>query len=95
MPNRSPGLCRGFLVCNSTKRDPQWLNNTYTAQKLQKSYLLSLATGKIEPLQDAVDLDIATESEISQLKAWKKFRVLVNRVDASLAPDIEWPEMPE
>ena len=61
----------------------------------QKSYLLSLATQKIAPLQDAVDLDIATEDELSQLKAWKKFRVLVNRVDTSLAPDIEWPEHPQ
>lgn len=61
----------------------------------QKAYLLSLATGKIEPLQDAADLDIATDDELSQLKLWKKFRVLVNRVDTSLTTEIEWPEMPE
>ena len=61
----------------------------------QKSQLLSLATKRIEPLQDAVDLDVATDDELAQLKEWKKFRVLVNRVDTSLAPDIEWPEQPQ
>ncbi|EKS5109754.1 tail fiber assembly protein, partial [Escherichia coli] len=25
---------------------------------------------------------------------WKKYRVLLNRVDTSTAPDIEWPAAP-
>ncbi|APJ74150.1 tail fiber assembly protein [Escherichia coli] len=28
------------------------------------------------------------------LEAWKKYRVLLNRVDTSIAPDIEWPASP-
>ncbi|CAM6643993.1 phage tail protein [Escherichia coli] len=48
----------------------------------------------IAPLQDAVDLDIATEEETSLLAAWKTYRVLLNRVDISVAPDIEWPAVP-
>ncbi|XNM43981.1 tail fiber assembly protein [Escherichia coli] len=45
----------------------------------------------IAPLQDAVDLaEIATEEERSLLEAWNKYRVLLNRVDTSVAPDIEW-----
>ncbi|MDT4620715.1 tail fiber assembly protein, partial [Escherichia coli] len=47
------------------------------------------------PLQDAVDLEIATEEETLLLEAWKKYRVLLNRVDTSTAPDIEWPEEPD
>ncbi|HHC0857871.1 TPA: tail fiber assembly protein, partial [Salmonella enterica] len=43
------------------------------------------------PLQDAVDLVIATDEEKSQLAEWKKYRVLVNRVDTS-NPD--WPDVP-
>ncbi|KKB22881.1 tail fiber assembly protein, partial [Escherichia coli] len=39
----------------------------------------------IAPLQDAVDLDIATEEEASLLAAWKTYRVLLNRVDTSVA----------
>ncbi|EHY3370425.1 tail fiber assembly protein, partial [Escherichia coli] len=48
----------------------------------------------IAPLQDAADLGIATEEEISLLEAWKKYRVLLNRVDTSTAQDIEWPVAP-
>lgn len=48
-------------------------------------------SGKIAPLQDAVDLGIATDDEKAQLDEWKKYRVLVNRMDTS-APD--WPEVP-
>ena len=45
-------------------------------------------------IQDAADLEIATEEETSLLEAWKKYRVLLNRVDTSTAPDIEWPAIP-
>lgn len=38
----------------------------------------------IAPLQDAVDLEIATEEERSLLEAWNKYRVLLNRVDTSV-----------
>ncbi|EFG6909164.1 tail fiber assembly protein, partial [Escherichia coli] len=48
----------------------------------------------IAPLQDAADLEIATEEEISLLEAWKKYRVLLNRVDTSTSQDIEWPALP-
>ncbi|EAR2617423.1 tail fiber assembly protein [Salmonella enterica] len=56
-----------------------------------KNRLLQMASEKIAPLQDAVDLDIATDDEKAQLDEWKKYRVLVNRVDTS-NPD--WPEQP-
>lgn len=57
----------------------------------QKENLLALAASKIAPLQDAVDLDIATEAEVELLLAWKKCRVLLNRVDISKP---EWPLHP-
>ncbi|HHX9825407.1 TPA: tail fiber assembly protein [Salmonella enterica subsp. enterica serovar Weltevreden] len=56
-----------------------------------KSRLLQMASEKIAPLQDAVDLDIATDDEKAQLDEWKKYRVLVNRVDTT-SPD--WPDVP-
>ncbi|EEW1676983.1 tail fiber assembly protein [Escherichia coli] len=43
----------------------------------------------IAPLQDAVDLEIATEEERSLLEAWNKYRVLLNRVDTSVALGIK------
>ncbi|MDF3696555.1 tail fiber assembly protein, partial [Enterobacter hormaechei] len=45
-------------------------------------------------LQDAVDLSMATEEEMASLSAWKKYRVLLNRVDTSEPDQIEWPESP-
>jgi len=60
----------------------------------KKSQLLNDASVAISPLQDAVDLGMATDDEIAQLNAWKTYRVNVNRVDTSLAPDIIWPTPP-
>lgn len=56
--------------------------------------LIAEATVKIAPLQDAVDLDEATQDEKNELLAWKKYRVLLNRTDISKAPEILWPERP-
>ncbi|EEW3724042.1 tail fiber assembly protein [Escherichia coli] len=40
-------------------------------------------------------MEIATEEEKALLAAWKTYRVLLNRVDTSTVPDIEWPEEPD
>jgi predicted regulator of Ras-like GTPase activity (Roadblock/LC7/MglB family) len=56
-----------------------------------KNALMASATAAIAPLQDAVDLDIATDEEKTILTEWKKYRVLLMRIDTSSAPDIEWP----
>ncbi|ECJ3537838.1 tail fiber assembly protein [Salmonella enterica] len=56
-----------------------------------KNRLLQIASEKISPLQDAVDLDIATDDEKAQLNEWKKYRVQVNRVKPS---EPVWPEQP-
>nr|ELR5201276.1 tail fiber assembly protein [Providencia rettgeri] len=60
----------------------------------QKQSLLAEANNAIAPLQDAVDLGIATDEEKAKLTAWKTYRVLLNRVDTSTAPDIDWPQKP-
>ncbi|TNH43282.1 tail fiber assembly protein [Photorhabdus luminescens] len=60
----------------------------------RKEKLLALASNNIAPLQDAVDLDTATPEEIEQLKDWKKYRIQTNRIDTTIAPDIEWPVQP-
>ncbi|HBQ7021808.1 TPA: tail fiber assembly protein [Klebsiella pneumoniae] len=59
-----------------------------------KQTLMDEASLKISILQDAVDLEMATDDEKTRLAAWEKYRVLLNRVDTSTAPDINWPEMP-
>ncbi|MEI2682124.1 tail fiber assembly protein [Erwinia aphidicola] len=56
--------------------------------------LMAYATAAIGPLQDAEDLGIQTDDEAELLKAWKKYRVQLNRVDTSRAGAIDWPEAP-
>lgn len=64
------------------------------AEEAKKS-MMQVANENIEPLQDAIDLDMATDAEKALLLAWKKYRVLLMRVDTSTAPDIEWPQEPQ
>ncbi|MCA6221903.1 tail fiber assembly protein [Photorhabdus antumapuensis] len=61
----------------------------------EKFQLLIKANNLVAPLQDAVDLGIATEAEKTVLLEWKKYRVMLSKVDISLAPDVEWPEQPK
>jgi len=52
------------------------------------------ANRTIAPLQDAVDISIATDEEITRLSEWKRYRVELSRIDISKAADIEWPKNP-
>lgn len=61
----------------------------------KKEYLLSVASDVIKPLEYAVKLNVATDAEKELLTQWQLYIVLVNRVDTSLAPDIDWPEQPQ
>jgi len=58
--------------------------------------LRAIADAAIAPLQDAVDLEEATEAEIALLKEWKRFRVALNRLpeQAGYPETIEWPSPP-
>ncbi|MCT2386788.1 tail fiber assembly protein [Erwinia pyrifoliae] len=59
-----------------------------------KSGLFREATDRIQSLQDAINLEMSEDGDDVRLTSWKKYRVLVNRVDVSIAPNIEWPEIP-
>jgi len=58
--------------------------------------LRALADYAIAPLQDAVDVDEATDADLAALKSWKKYRVALSRViEQPQYPDaIEWPVAP-
>lgn len=58
--------------------------------------LRAIADAAIAPLQDAVDLEEATEAEVALLKEWKRFRVSLNRLpeQAGYPENIEWPTPP-
>lgn len=82
--------------------DTEWVTDTnaqhaaaVTEAENTKSELLRTANEKIAYLQDAVDVELATDTEITALHAWKKYRVQLNRIDVTTAPDIDWPLQPE
>lgn len=92
------GQERGKYI-NHTPAGPVLIDQPdYTPEELvaqaesKKLRLMQMANAEIAPLQDAVDLGIATTKETVALTEWKKYRVLLNRVDTSKAPDINWPE---
>lgn len=62
----------------------------------QRDGLLAIATARIAPLQDAVDLDQATAAEIALLKKWKQYRVALNRIQdqAGFPASVDWPIAP-
>lgn len=58
----------------------------------ERGRLRVIADSEIAWRQDAVDADIATDEEKAALAAWRKYRVLLMRVDTA-AP--VWPTAPE
>ncbi|KAA8694603.1 Tail fiber assembly domain protein [Pseudomonas caricapapayae] len=58
--------------------------------------LRKIADYTIAPLQDAVDIDDATADEVASLKAWKQYRVALNRIPTQPGyfESIDWPVMP-
>ncbi|ELI8201573.1 tail fiber assembly protein [Yersinia enterocolitica] len=79
----------------------QWIKDTdaekqyyLTEARQMKSILLEEAKTQIEILKDSIEFDIATPTAESELVAWRKYRVQLNQLDISAAPDIDWPEQP-
>lgn len=58
-----------------------------------REYLLETATLAIAPLQDAVDLDDASDIDLASLKKWKQYRVSVSRIDLTKETP-GWPDPP-
>ncbi|MCR9031246.1 tail fiber assembly protein [Citrobacter amalonaticus] len=77
---------------------PAWVDiPPRTAEELiamaeqERSSLRAIADAEIAWRQDAVDVGIATNEETAALVDWKKYRVLLMRVDTA-KPD--WPTLP-
>ncbi len=60
----------------------------------QQFLLARWAQERMAPLQDAVDLGIATAEETAALAAWKAYRVALNRLDISEGEVTDWPVPP-
>ncbi|NWD08046.1 tail fiber assembly protein [Pseudomonas gingeri] len=65
--------------------------------KEKRDRLLAVASNRMGPFQDAVDLGEASVDDVTSLKAWKQYRVALNRIDQqpTFPIDIAWPVSPE
>ncbi|HFG0615254.1 TPA: tail fiber assembly protein [Yersinia enterocolitica] len=98
----------GWVLMNGPRPDPsfyasnngEWLQGpspvvkaaAITQAKLDKSKLISDASDKIETLKDRIE---AGQDKAAELKLWKSYRIALDDVDVSSAPDIEWPVSPD
>ncbi|WP_256581880.1 tail fiber assembly protein [Pseudomonas sp. S09G 359] len=59
--------------------------------------LLGTAALRIAPLQDAVDVDRATDDEVARLTLWKNYRIDLNRIEqqTGFPANIDWPQSPD
>ncbi|WP_431274233.1 tail fiber assembly protein [Variovorax ureilyticus] len=62
----------------------------------QRDALLAEATLRIAPLEDAVELAMATEEETASLKSWKQYRMALNRIEQQegFPSSVVWPIKP-
>lgn len=76
---------------------PPALRPTAADVLAQRDALLALATVRIAPLQDAVDLNVETGDDVAALTEWKQYRVDLNRIEqqAGFPGDVEWPAAPQ
>ncbi|HDR2684757.1 tail fiber assembly protein [Enterobacter ludwigii] len=88
----------GKVLGSDDNGNPAWLDappqsdeELIAIAEGQKAQLRIIAADEIAWRQDAVDAGIATEEETAALAEWKKYRVLLMRVDTS---DPEWPTPP-
>lgn len=97
IPNDFPDRLDGNWIFDGKKITPRVIPKSELIAQAEetRAQLMAEANQKIAPLQAALDVGMATDEELAQLKAWKTYLVLLSRMDTSNAPDIELPEVPD
>ncbi|SQI42308.1 Caudovirales tail fibre assembly protein [Leminorella richardii] len=72
---------------------PLSVDELITAAAAEKQRLITVANTVVEPLADAVELEMATAEERQRYDEWRKYRVSLTRVDITAIP-INWPLPP-
>ncbi|WP_038914159.1 tail fiber assembly protein [Dickeya zeae] len=79
----------------------QWVTDTVAQQSAavaaaeqELATRKAAATSRINELNYAVTLGMATGIENDALIAWQAYMVHLSRIDTSIAPNIDWPETP-
>ena len=99
-----PQPSQGWLIDGGQAQPPQ-LESTPSDEALaagirvRRDALLEQANLRVAPLQDALDLGVATAEESNTLMNWKAYRVALLRVDnpvyqPEFPRSITWPDAP-
>lgn len=59
----------------------------------EKQRRLQAISAILAPLADALEFDIATAEERQRYDAWRRYRILLTRIDTSIIP-VCWPTPP-
>jgi hypothetical protein len=80
--------------------DGQWVTDLEAQRqvlvankKVELNTRLSQASERIQVLSDAVELNLATEEEKNELKAWKTYRLQLSRIDIN-SDEVFFPDAP-
>jgi hypothetical protein len=68
-------------------------NSIISDNKRKKLQLLQIADKNIVMLQEIIELEMQESNEDEQLKNWKKYRILLTRVDVN-SENVVFPEKP-
>lgn len=92
-PGKVRGADKNGLPCwiDAPKPGKEELIFIARSEKFRRA---ELAKDRINVISYTVELGIANDTETEQLKKWKMYRVLLDRVQEDDAPDINWPEVP-
>lgn len=63
--------------------------------RAKKVSMIEAVGGLIDPLADAEILSDITDGEADRLRMLRELRVQLNRIDVTVAPAIDWPELPD
>lgn len=66
---------------------------TIVQNQAMKNLLINEANDKIAVLQDSIDLNMQEQNADEKLKQWKRYRILLTRVD-TLDIDVVFPQKP-
>ncbi|WP_211441406.1 tail fiber assembly protein [Collimonas humicola] len=91
-----------YAECKSGKRGPtpDYLPTQAELRDAAQARIareLRRANSEVTKYQDRVDVDEASDADVAQVKAWKKYRVNLNRVpeQAHFPHPIVWPVAPD
>lgn len=98
--NEGEIICIGYTYDGTAFTAPPELAPTpFTGAQVlaDRDNRLGVATLRIAPLQDAVDIGEATDAELASLKLWKQYRVALNRIEqqTTFPTAVVWPVSPE